>query len=63
MTTNDDDEPRVVRTWPLVRLDDDGRPMWAVMGMPGEYAYDMRLESLWRRAQRWEQTELWEAAA
>lgn len=31
-SSDDDTEPRVERTWPLVRLDSDGRPMWAVMG-------------------------------
>lgn len=64
MSTNDDTEPRVERTWPLVTLDDDGRPMWHRLGSnPPEYDYEPRLEVLWRRAQRWQQSELWREAA
>ena len=63
-TTIDDNEPRVERTWPLAILDDDGRPMWHRIGTnPPEYAYDRRVEALWRRAQRWAQAELWEVTA
>lgn len=63
MNDNEQPEPRVLRSWPLVQLDTSGRPMWAVLGQPGAYAYDARLEALWRRAQRWRQRELWEVAA
>ena len=51
-------EPRVERTWPLAILDADSRPMWALPGGVG-YDYDLRLEAIWRRGQRWEQRALW----
>lgn len=64
MSTNDDNEPRVERTWPLAILDDDGRPMWHRLGSnPPVYDYEPRLEVLWRKAQRWRQSELWRDAA
>ena len=64
MSTNDDTEPRVERTWPLAILDDDGRPMWHRLGSnPPVYDYEPRLEVLWRKAQRWRQSELWQEAA
>ena len=60
-----DDEPKVRGSWPLVQLDADGRPRWHVAGTnPPEYDYDLRLEALWRAARReWVQMELWEMAA
>ena len=64
MSTTDDTEPRVERTWPLAILDEDGRPMWHRMeSNPPEYEYQPRLEALWRKAQRWQQSELWREAA
>lgn len=64
MSTTDDTEPRVERTWPLAILDEDGRPMWHRMeSNPPEYDYEPRLEVLWRKAQRWTQAELWREAA
>lgn len=64
MSTNDDNEPRVERTWALAILDDDGRPMWHRLGSnPPVYDYEPRLEVLWRKAQRWRQSELWRDAA
>lgn len=47
------DEPIVKGSWPLVRLDDDGRPRWHVAGTnPPEYAPDLRMEALWRKSRR-----------
>ena len=40
------------------------RPMWHRIGTnPPEYDYEPRLEVLWRRAQRQQQSELWRDAA
>lgn len=44
-------EPTLPPTRPLAILDAAGRPLWAALGGPG-YAYDDRLEALWRAGQR-----------
>ena len=64
MSKSDDEELKIKATWSLTILDRDGRPMWARMGSnPPVYEYQPRLEVLWRRAQRWQQSELWRDAA
>ncbi len=49
MTATHDHDPPPAR--PLAILDANGRPLWAALGGPG-YAYDDRLEALWRAGQR-----------